>query len=124
MKSEYSEKNAISEIFDKCISHPTISFKLYMDGKVKMKITPGIIPRMQHMKLYGKKHTELVKLSTSTIGKIKVDAYLVDPKFVRSKRSDINIFINQRYIKNYVISQSIIDGYQTFLMTNKSIVLL
>src|SRR5690554_7416379 len=60
-----------------------------------------------------------MKRLETNIGKIQVDGYLIDPKFVRSRRQDINIFINHRYIKNYVISQSIIEGYQTFLMTNK-----
>src|SRR5690554_4667425 len=120
MKSEYAEKNAISDIFDKlALSHPYISFKLIMDNKVlKTTLGNGQINQLIES-IYGKKMTEGMKTLTTSLGKIKVDAYLMDPQFVRSRRNDINIFINHRYIKNYVISQSVIEGYQTFLMTNK-----
>ncbi len=120
MKSEYAEKNAVTEIFDKLsLSHPNISFKLLMDGKLyKSTLGNGQMNQLIEA-IYGNKTTEGMKVLNTNIGKIKVDAYLIDPKFVRSRRNDINIFMNHRYIKNYVISQSIIDGYQTFLMTNK-----
>lgn len=120
MKSEYAEKNAEHEIFDKlALSHPNISFKLFMDNKLmKSTLGNGQMPQLIEA-IYGKNITLGMKTLHTYLGKIKVDAYLMDPKFVRSKRNDINIFINQRYIKNYVISQSIIEGYQTFLMTNK-----
>src|SRR5690554_3691136 len=120
MKSEYAEKNAITEIFDKlALSHPHISFKLIMDDKViKATLGQGNIAQLLQA-IYGKNITDGMKRLETNIGKIQVDGYLIDPKFVRSRRQDINIFINHRYIKNYVISQSIIEGYQTFLMTNK-----
>src|SRR5690554_3585312 len=120
MKSEYAEKNAITEIFDKlALSHPHISFKLIMDDKViKSTLGQGNIAQLLQA-IYGKNITDGMKRLETNIGKIQVDGYLIDPKFVRSRRQDINIFINHRYIKNYVISQSIIEGYQTFLMTNK-----
>src|SRR5690606_3200928 len=90
-----------------------------MDGKLyKSTLGNGQMNQLIEA-IYGNKTTEGMKVLNTNIGKIKVDAYLIDPKFVRSRRNDINIFINHRYIKNYVISQSIIDGYQTFLMTNK-----
>lgn len=120
MKSEYAEKNAVTEIFDKlALSHPNISFKLLMDNKlIKSTLGNGQMAQLIEA-IYGKNITSGMKTIETYIGKIKVDAYLMDPKYVRSKRNDINIFINQRYIRNYVISQSIIEGYQTFLMTNK-----
>src|SRR5690554_6240531 len=120
MKSEYAEKNAITEIFDKlALSHPHISFKLIIDDKViKSTLGQGNIAQLLQA-IYGKNITDGMKRLETNIGKIQVDGYLIDPKFVRSRRQDINIFINHRYIKNYVISQSIIEGYQTFLMTNK-----
>jgi DNA mismatch repair protein MutL len=120
MKSEYAEKNAVNEIFDKLtLSHPDISFKLFMDNKlIKSTLGNGQMPQLIEA-IYGKNITLGMKTLHTFIGKIKVDAYLMDPKYVRSKRNDINLFINQRYIRNYAISQSIIEGYQTFLMTNK-----
>ena len=120
LRSETAEKNAIVEIFDKlALSNPSIQFKLIMDGKdLKSTLGNESIPALI-TNIYGKGVNEGLKELHTSIGKIKLDAYFANPKYARSKRSDINIFINKRYVKNYAISQSVIDGYNTLLMTNK-----
>ncbi|WP_162146795.1 DNA mismatch repair endonuclease MutL [Acholeplasma granularum] len=120
MKSEYAEKNAISDIFERLsLSHPDISFKLMMDQKlIKSTLGNNNIPQLLES-IYGKNITQGMKHLNTTISKIGIDAYLIDPKYVRSRRNDVSIFINSRYVKNYALSQAIIDGYTTFLMTNK-----
>src|SRR5690606_18070437 len=96
-----------------------IQFKLIMDGKdLKSTLGNESIPALI-TNIYGKGVNEGLKELHTSIGKIKLDAYFANPKYARSKRSDINIFINKRYVKNYAISQSVIDGYNTLLMTNK-----
>src|SRR5690606_38812918 len=120
LRSEYAEKHAITELVDKlCLSHPHISFKLIVDGKeVRHTLGQGSIHALLE-EIYGKQATIGMKHLVTSIAKIDVDAYLINPNYVRSKRNDINIFINQRYIKNYAISQSVIDGYRAYLMTQK-----
>lgn len=120
IRSEISEKNAIYEVFEKiALSHPNIQFKLIMDGKeYKKTLGNGSIHALIEY-IYGKNTTEGMKILNTSIGKINIEAYLLDPKFSKSKRNDVNLFINSRYVKNYAISQSIIEGYNSFLMTNK-----
>lgn len=120
MKSEYAEKHAIIDIFEKLtLSFPSISFTLIMDQKEVRKTLGNDSVQALIETIYGKETTNGMKTLSTSIGKVKVDAYLIDPKFVRSKRSDVVVFINHRYVRNYAISQSVIEGYQTFLMTNK-----
>lgn len=120
IRSEITEKNAIIEVFEKlALSHPNIQFKLIIDEKeYKKTLGNGSIKALIEY-VYGKNMSESLKELHTTIGKIKIDAYLLDPKFSKSKRTDVNIFINSRYVKNYTISQAIIEGYNSFLMTNK-----
>ncbi len=120
LRSEYAEKYAITDLVDKlCLSHPFVSFKLIIDGKtVRQTLGKGSIHALIE-EIYGKNSTSGMKHLTTSIAKIDVDAYLVNPSFVRSKRNDVNIFINNRFIKNYAISQSVIDGYSSYLMTQK-----
>ncbi len=120
MKSEYAEKHAIIDIFEKlALSYPSISFRLIMDQKEIRKTLGNDSVEALIETIYGKNTTDGMKVLKTSIGKVGVDAYLVNPKFVRSKRSDVVVFINHRFVRNYAISQSIIEGYQTFLMTNK-----
>jgi DNA mismatch repair protein MutL len=54
-----------------------------------------------------------------TFQNIEITGYLISPKITRSRKKDISIFVNHRYIKNYKLIQSVIDGYHGFLMTQK-----
>ena len=120
LRSEYAERHAITDLVDKlCLSHPFVAFKLIVDGKqIRQTLGQGSIHALVE-EIYGKQATSGMKHLKTSIAKIDVDAYLVNPSFVRSKRSDVNIFINHRFIKNYAISQSVIDGYSSYLMTQK-----
>jgi len=53
------------------------------------------------------------------VQKVKITGYLLNPQISRSRKKDISIFINGRYIKNYKLVQSVIDGYHSFLMVGK-----
>lgn len=120
LRSEYTEKAHIVDLVDKlCLSHPHVSFRLIMDGKeVRHSYGKGSIEALINH-IYGNEATKGLKHFETSIAKIKVNAYLVNPSFVRSKRNDISIFINNRYIRNYAISQSVIDGYSSYIMTKK-----
>lgn len=120
LRSEYAEKHAITDLVDKlCLSHPNVAFRLIIDGKqTRQTLGQGSIQALVE-EIYGKQAILGMKHMKTSIAKIEVDAYLVNPSFVRSKRSDVNIFINHRFIRNYAISQSIIDGYSSYLMTQK-----
>ena len=69
--------------------------------------------------LYGKRITEHMMTFNENIQKMNIKGYLVNPKMVRSSKKDISLFINGRYIKNYRLTQAIIDGYHSFLMVGK-----
>lgn len=120
IKSEYAEKNAITDVvFKQALSHPNISFQLIMDGKlIKKTLGNGSIPELIDT-IYGKNMSDGLKSLSHEMGKIKIKGYLLDPKFVRSKRNDISIFINHRFVKNYALTQSVIEGYHTYIMTQK-----
>jgi DNA mismatch repair protein mutL len=49
----------------------------------------------------------------------KVYGFISVPEETRASKNYIHIFINGRYIKNYVIQNSIIDAYGTLLMKNR-----
>lgn len=49
----------------------------------------------------------------------KVSGYISKPDFTRAIKSHISIFVNGRYVKNFLLSQSVIKGYSTLLMVNR-----
>ncbi|MDO9535408.1 MAG: hypothetical protein Q7J85_08775, partial [Bacillota bacterium] len=53
------------------------------------------------------------------VQKIKITGYLLSPSISRSRKKDISIFVNGRYIRNYQLVQAVIDGYHSFMMVGK-----
>ena len=120
IKSEQAEKYAIIDIFDRlALANPDVRFKLIMDEKL-VKETFGKHDFHQLIdQIYGSKMTKDMIVFNQTFQNIDITGYLVSPKITRSRKKDISVFVNHRYIKNYKLVQSVIDGYHGFLMTNK-----
>lgn len=120
IKSDLAEKQAIIDIFDRlALANPKIRLSLYMDKKlVKETYGNGDLYALMNQ-VYGSTITKDMTVIHETIQKMHVSCYLVSPQVNRSKRKDISIFVNGRYIKNYVLSQSVIDGYHSYLMVNR-----
>ena len=120
IKSEQAEKYAIVDIFDRlALANPNVRFKLIMDDKL-VKETFGRSDFHQLIdQIYGSKMTKDMIVFNKTFQNIEITGYLISPKITRSRKKDISIFVNHRYIKNYKLIQSVIDGYHGFLMTQK-----
>ncbi|QWB96579.1 DNA mismatch repair endonuclease MutL [Mycoplasmatota bacterium] len=120
IKSEYTEKYAIIDIFDRlALANPSIYMQLSFDGKL-YKETYGNHDFYQLIdQIYGKQMTKGLTIASHEVSHIQMKAYLLSPHIVRSRKKDISIFINHRYIKNYRLTQAVIDGYHSFLMVSK-----
>jgi DNA mismatch repair protein MutL len=120
IKSEIAEKFALIDMFDRlALSHPHIAFKLVMDQQL-IKETFGQGDDYALIdQIYGKNITKNMIHFNQTVQKIEIKGYLISPQISRSRKKDISLFINGRYIKNYVLTQAIISGYDGFLMVNR-----
>ena len=120
IKSEVSERFAIIDIFDRlALANPDIRMSLVIDTKI-VKSTfgnndfYGLIDA-----IYGSKMTLGLTEFSETVQKIKITGYLLSPSISRSRKKDISIFVNGRYIRNYKLIQAVIDGYHSFMMVGK-----
>lgn len=120
IKSEYTEKYAIIDVFDRlALANPDVSFSLTFDQKLH-KETYGRGDYYQLIdQIYGKQMTNGLTVVSHHVSNISLKAYLVSPNIVRSRKKDISIFVNKRYIKNYRLSKAVIDGYHSYLMVSK-----
>lgn len=120
IKSDVAEKMQITDIFDRiALANPDIRFSLLMDGK-KVKETYGngnFYQLIDH--IYGPRMTKGMIVFNETVQKMKISGYLLAPSIARSRKKDISIFVNGRYIKNYALIQSVIEGYHSFMMVGK-----
>ncbi|MDN6699585.1 MAG: DNA mismatch repair endonuclease MutL, partial [Staphylococcus equorum] len=69
--------------------------------------------------IYGMKVAkDLVHISGET-SDYRLEGYVAKPEHSRSNKHYISIFINGRYIKNFLINKAILEGYHTLLMIGR-----
>ena len=116
IKSLYTELGKITDIVNRiAMSHPEIRFSLVSDGK-KLLSTNGSGRTNEVMaEIYGMKVAkDLVHISGDT-SDYHLEGFVAKPEHSRSNKHYISIFINGRYIKNFVLNKAILEGYHTLL---------
>lgn len=116
IKSLYTELGKITDIVNRmAMSHPEIRISLVSDGK-KLLSTNGSGRTNEVMaEIYGMKVAkDLVHISGDT-SDYHFEGFVAKPEHSRSNKHYISIFINGRYIKNFVLNKAILEGYHTLL---------
>ena len=116
IKSLYTELGKITDIVNRmAMSHPEIRISLVSDGK-KLLSTNGSGRTNEVMaEIYGMKVAkDLVHISGDT-SDYHLEGFEAKPEHSRSNKHYISIFINGRYIKNFVLNKAILEGYHTLL---------
>ena len=116
IKSLYTELGKITDSVNRmAMSHPEIRISLVSDGK-KLLSTNGSGRTNEVMaEIYGMKVAkDLVHISGDT-SDYHLEGFVAKPEHSRSNKHYISIFINGRYIKNFVLNKAILEGYHTLL---------
>ena len=120
IKSPQAELAHMLEVCDEMmLSNPNIAFLVTHDDKI-VRQSHGD-SNYQHLfnAVYGNDvATNLVDYHQNK-DDIKISAYLIKPVVTRSKKNDIVILVNGRTIKNYLLINSVIEGYHTHLMVGR-----
>ncbi|WP_096435322.1 DNA mismatch repair endonuclease MutL [Alteribacter populi] len=97
------------------LAHPNISFELYHNEKPLLKSHGKDDILRVIASIYG---TEVAKnmlpLKVSSLD-FQVEGYIAKPEVTRSNRSYISLIINGRFVKNFLVSKAIHEGYHTLL---------
>lgn len=114
------ETAAIIDLVNRlALSHPSIAFSLTSDGNTLFK-TSGkgdLLQTIAHV-YQPKVARQMIEVTAEDLD-FRVKGYVSLPELTRASRKYISLFINGRYIKNYAISQAIIDGYESKLMVKR-----
>lgn len=120
LKKESREAAIISEMVNKlALSRSDISFKFINNEKLMFN-TPGDNElKNTVLALYGRDvYDSLIKISYK--GNIlSISGFIGNSDAARSNRSFQTFFVNNRYIKNKMLSTAVDSAYKTFLTNNK-----
>lgn len=120
LKSPQKEMATISDIVNRlALSHNNVSFRLINSGKktITTYSTDKLIDTIRE--IYGKKVTDNVIYFERHSDLVSVHGYVGNAEISRGSRNNQSIFINNRYIKNRLITTAIENAVKSFTMINK-----
>lgn len=120
LKSPQAEgSQCASWIEELALSHPEVSFKFIMNGQNRLYTSGNGDLKEIVYQIYGRDLTkELIPVDTAS-EIMHIHGFVANPNASRGNRNFENYFINNRFVKNNVITKAIEDGYHGFLMQHR-----
>jgi len=116
LRTEQTEYKHIETLFKTlAISHPGVGFKLIHNRKVIYQLRPALdLPEQQQRlsMLCGKAFSESLIQIEVDIGELKLSGWVALPTFNRSQADMQYFFVNQRIVKDKLVSHAVRQAYQ------------
>ncbi|WP_342389132.1 DNA mismatch repair endonuclease MutL [Salinicoccus bachuensis] len=121
MRSMRTESGKIIDIIQRmALANPNISFRLVLDGQEKVMTKGNGNLKEVISDIYGLNVARHAVEIDAHDADFEIRGYAIRPEINRSNRNYLNISVNRRFIKNFRLSQSIVNGYHTLLPKDKS----
>ena len=120
IKNLRTEAGKIIDIMQRmALNNPDVSFRLVFDGKDRFKTTgSGNLKEVINI-LYGIQVSSNAIPVSGTSPDYTIEGFIVRPEVTRSNRNYINLSINNRHVRHFKLSQSIINAYHTLQPKDK-----
>ena len=120
LKSQQAELSHIVDILNRLsLAHPEIAFTLINDGKEMTKTAGTGNLRQAIAGVYGLSSAKKMVAIENRDLDFEVTGFVSLPELTRANRNYISLFINGRYIKNFLLNRAILDGYGSKLMVGR-----
>ncbi len=120
VRSPQAELSHIADIINRLsLAHPEIAFSLINEDR-ELLATAGTGKLRQAISgIYGiASAKKMVEIEAEDLD-FHVSGYVSLPELTRANRNYISIFINGRYIKNFLLNRAILEGYGSKLMVGR-----
>ncbi len=121
MKSEKSELASILFFVERiAMAHPDIRFTVFNDDKLQFQTSGSNKITNLVGEVYGLDAAKSVLETSYVSDGYRAHLVLLKPQFYRSNKLEITLVINGRFVKNYAITNTTVDAYDTFLPIGKN----
>ncbi|WP_100487759.1 DNA mismatch repair endonuclease MutL [Sporolactobacillus pectinivorans] len=121
LKSIHTELGKITDVVDRmALSYPHVRFILtHDDGKAVFQTNGS--GELSHVlaSIYGIRTAKAAVPFSGDSMDFHIEGLAVHPQISRAGRQYVYIFVNDRFIRNYPIFNSILEGYHTLLMVGR-----
>ena len=119
LKRPKMEESEITHFVEKILfAHPQIELEYIVDGKTIFNHNGSNLADTIYL-VYGQDvYDRLLPLEYEEDG-VKVAGYVVSPKISRPNRTYQSLFVNGRYVENYMVSACVQGAFESFLMKGR-----
>ena len=120
LKPAKNELAAITFLMDRiALAHPDIRFRVISDDKIYLQTSASNKAINLMGEIYGLEVAKKLVETEFAVDGVNAKMVLVKPEVYRSNKLEITLIVNGRYVKNYNITNAVIDGYQTLIPIGK-----
>ena len=120
LKKDVTEAMAISAVVEKiALSKPDISFKLIIDGNVKLETIGDGSVKNTIYSVFGREFASKLISTELEVEGISVEGFIGRSDNVRANRNYQNFFINGRYVKSRTACAALEQAYTSFIPPEK-----
>ena len=116
MKSVHTELGNITDTVNRmALSRPDVSFRLRHNGRELLKTNGNGDARQVLAAIYGTSIAkQMIPIEAQSLD-FRLSGFLSLPEVTRASRNYMSMIVNGRFIKNFKVSNAILEGYHTFL---------
>lgn len=116
LKTAATELASITDLVNRlALSHPEIRFTVFHEEKELLRTNGNGEIKQVMLAIYGRQVASQLVTASSKTNDYTMSAYLVRPEVTRSNKQYVTLILNGRSIKNFALTQSVLEGYHTLL---------
>jgi DNA mismatch repair protein MutL len=115
----YELNHTIDIVTRYALINNNISFKLLHNNKIILNSPMSNSLLDNIITIYGKETAKQLLELKYYKNNIKINGFISKPSLTRSDKIQQSIFVNNRYIKNNIITNAVYDAYKTLLFVNR-----
>ena len=120
LKTAQTEAGYIADMVEKiALSHPEVSFRFINNNQNRLHTSGNRNLKDIIYRIYGRDIALNLLPVDASMEAVSVHGFIGNPVISRGNRAYENYYINGRYIKSDMISRTIEEAYQSFLMQHK-----
>lgn len=119
LRKTKTEESDVTHLIEKFIlANPDVEFEYYVDGKIVYNHASGKLDEAIYL-IYGREVYDKLLPLDYVEDDVKVSGYVVSPKLTRPNRTYQTLFVNGRFVENYLISACVQGAYEPVLMKGR-----
>lgn len=116
LKTSATELASITDTLSRiALSHPEVRLTAFHEDKELLRTNGNGDIKQVMLAIYGRQVAAQIVTASSKTNDYSLSAHLVRPEVTRSNKQYVTLILNGRSIKNFALTQSVLEGYHTLL---------